>query len=246
MKNIFKILVAVVFTSLIVFSIAACETGNNNNDTDINGPTLYSGAFKINKEQVWEGTESKKLSEVYKKFDGDREISINDYWAEGDGKYNPTKVLGTGKIEKGLLTCDVPEPKAEDLMEWADFKFEFSQWDNIDCIPKVKGAYLRLVTSDNEWLNREKMSGSEDSLWLESIWYVYVDTECKITGTPGEGIRPGDAFYETPENLDLTLKKGWNTVCRKQLLKGNRGIETDSVKIKNPNDFKWALRTVHP
>jgi uncharacterized protein YcfL len=246
MKNILKILGAIVFAALIVFLMATCETGNNDNDTDINGPTHYSGAFKINKEQVWQGTESNKLSEVYEKFDGDLEISVNVYWPDDKGKYVPSKVLGSGIIEKGLLTCDIPEPESEYLMEWTDFKFEFSQWNNIDCVPKVKGTYLRLVTSNNEWLNREKMSGSNDSLWLESILYIYVDMDCKITGTPGEGIRPGDAFYETPENLYLTLNKGWNTVCRKQLLVGDHGIETDSVKIKNPNDFKWALRTIHP
>jgi len=240
MKIIFKILGTFVLAAVIVFSVAACETGNNDNDTD--GTTHYTGAFKIDKEQVWQGTGSNKLSEVYEKFDGDRGINVNVYLPTGDGKYNPTKVLGTGKIEKGLLSCDVPEPKTDDLMECDDFKSWFSEWKDVDCAPIVKGAYLGLVTSDNEWPNREKMSGSDDSLWLESIWYIYVDTDCKITGTPGDGIRPGDAFYETPENLNLTLKKGWNTVCRKQLLQGNRGIETDSVKVKNPNDFKWVLR----
>jgi len=246
MKSILKIFWALVLAAAIVFSMAACETGNNDNDNDTDGPTHYSGAFKISKEQVWRGTGSNKLSELYEKFGGDSEISVNVYSPTGDGKYNPTKVLGTGKIEKGLLTCDVPEPEAGDLMECDDFKSWFSGWKDVDCAPIVKGAYLGLVTSDNERLNREKMSGSDDSLWLESIWFVYVNADCKLTGTPGEGIRPGDAFYDTPENLDLTLKKGWNTVCRKQLLEGDHGIETDSVKIKNPNDFKWALRPNHP
>jgi hypothetical protein len=241
MKNILKILEAFALAALILFPMATCDL---NKDED--GPVHYSGAFKINKEQVWEGTESNKLSELYEKFDGDRGISVNVYWPGEDGKYAPTKVIGSGNIEKGLLTCDIPEPKADELMEWADFKFEFSQWNDINCVPEVKGAYLRLITSDKVWLNREKMSGSNNSLWLESILYIYVDTDCIITGTPGAGIRPGDAFYETPEDLNLTLKKGWNTVCRKQLLEGDHGIETDSVKIKNPNDFKWALRKVHP
>jgi len=243
MKIIFKILKISALAAVIIFSMVTCDS---NKDDDADGPTHYSGVFKIDNEQIWQGTESKKLSEVYEKFDGDREISVNVYYHEGEGKNNPTKVLGTGKIEKGLLTCDVPEPKAGDLMEWDDFKLWFSEWEDIDCAQKVKGAYLRLVTSDNEWLDREKMSGSDDSLWLESVWYIYADKDCKITGTPGEGIRPEDAFYETPENLDLTLIKGWNTVCRKQFLEGDRGIETDTVRIKNPNDFKWVLRPNHP
>jgi len=130
-------------------------------------------------------------------------------------------------------------------MEWNDFKSLFLEWEGLDCVPETKGAYLRFVTSENEWLNREKMSGSSDSVWLESIWFVYVDTDCRITGTPGEGIRP-DAFYETAENLDLLLKSGWNTVCRKQLLKSDHGIEADSMKLENPDNFKWVIRPQHP
>jgi hypothetical protein len=246
MKSILKILGAFVITAVILLPMATCETENNDTDIVTDGPTHYSGAFKIDKEQVWEGTASNKISEVYKKFDGDREINVNVYWPDENGKFTSSKKLSAGKVEKGLLSCEVPVPNDDDLLDWDKFKAWFSEWNNIDCVPKVNGVFLRLVTSDNVWLNREKMSGSLDSLWLESIWYVYADTDCKITGTPGVGIRPGDAFYETPENLDLTFKKGWNTVSRKQLLEGDHGIETDSVKIKNPNDFKWALRTVHP
>lgn len=242
MKSILKTLGMSALTAVIIFSMATCDLEK---DDDTDGPTNYTGAFKINKEQVWEGTTSNKLSEVYKKFDGERGISINDYWTEGDGKYNPTKVLGEGIIEKGRLSCDIPVPVEDDLMDWDNFKFEFSEWKDIKCVPKVKGTYLRLVTSENEWLNREKISGSDDSVWLESIWFLYVDNDCHITGTPSDGTRPGDAFFKTSD-LDLILKKGWNTICLKQLLKGNYGIEMDTMQIKNPNDFKWVLRTVHP
>jgi len=242
MKKMLKALWNFVPAALIMFSMATCDL-NKNDDND--GPVIYKGAFQIKKEQVWAGTYSNKLSEVYEKFNGDRGVSINEYWPEGDGKYNPAKVLGTGKIEKGLLSCDIPVPGDDDLMDWDNFKFEFSEWNDINCVPNVKGTYLRLVTSENEWLNREKMSGSNDSVWLESIWFLYVDNDCRITGTPNEGTRPGDAFFKTSD-LDLKLKKGWNTVCLKQLLKGDYGIEMDTMTIKNPNDFKWALRTVHP
>ncbi|MDR2716588.1 MAG: hypothetical protein LBB89_00785 [Treponema sp.] len=245
MKNIIKIAGTAALAAVIIFSMTTCA--DTTDEPSNNGPTHYTGALKISKRQVWEGTNSNKISEVYKKFEGERGINVNVYWPDGSGKFNPIKNLGSGKIEKGLLTCEVPEPEADNLMEWDNFKFEFSAWNELACIPaEAKGNYLRLVTSNDEWLNREKMSGSSDSLWLESIWFVYVDTDCQITGTPSEGIRPGDAFYETPENLNLALKKGWNTVCRKQLLQGERGIEFDSMKLKNPNDFKWAIRPVHP
>jgi len=213
-------------------------------DDDTDRPVHYKGAFKITKEQVWEGTDSNKLSEIYKKFGEDREINVNVCLPDGKGKFAPTKNLGLGKIEKGLLTCEIPELSADDLMEWDDYKSRFFEWDELDCEPKTKSTFLMLVTSDNELLNKEKMSGSSDSLWLESILFVYVDNDCRITGTPGKGIRPEDAFYET-QNLDLQLLKGWNTVCEKQLLKGDRGIEVDSMTIKNPNDFKWTIR-IHP
>jgi len=259
MKNIVNILKIAALMAVIIFSMTSCiildlgqdDNDDDNDDTnDIDGPTHYTGTLIIINQQVWEGTDSNKIDEVYKKFEGEREININVYWPDGDDKnrqYNPTKTLGAGKIEKGLLSCEVPEPEADNLMAWDDFKLEFSAWGNLDCVPKANGTYLRLVTTPNdEWLNREKMSGSSDSVWLESIWFIYVDTDCKITGTPSEGFRPGDVFYKTPEELDLALKRGWNTICRKQLLKGDIGIEADLMKIKNPNDFKWAIRPDHP
>jgi len=252
MKIVVKALEASALAAVIMFSTAACaliandddNSGSNNNN---DGPTYYTGALKITNQQVWEGTDSNKLSEVYKKFEGERGISVNVYWPDGDGKFNPTKKLESGKIENGLLSCEVPEPGADDLMAWDDFKFEFSAWGNLDCVPEeTKGTYLRLVTSNDEWLNREAMSGSFDSVWLESIWFFYTDRDCRITGTPNEGFRPGDVFYKTPEKLDLTLKKGWNTLCRKQLLRADIGIEVDLMKIKNPNNFKWTIRSNHP
>jgi hypothetical protein len=248
MKIIVKILKIAALTAAIIFSMTSCallDYGQDDNDNN-NEPTHYNGALKIRKQQVWEGTDSNKLDEVYKKFEGEREISINIYWPDEDGNFSPVKNLGSGKIEKGLLSCDVPEPKADELMAWDDFKFEFSAWGNLDCVPKANGTYLRLVTSNNEWLNRETMSGTSNSVWLESIWFFYVDTDCKITGTPSEGYRPGDVFYKTPEKLDLALKRGWNTICRKQLLRADIGIEADLIKIKNPNDFRWAIRPQHP
>jgi len=243
MKSFIKIFRSSVITALIFFSVVTCDL---NKDGDTDGPVLYKDAIKINKQQVWEGTSSNKISELYKKFEGERDISVNVYLPDETDKFKPSKVLGAGKIEKGLLSCDIPVPADGDLMDWDNFKKWFSEWNDINCVPKVNGTFLGLVSSENEWVNREKMSGTSDSLWLESIWFVYADIDCIITGTPGSGIRPGDAFYVTPENLNLKLKRGWNTVSRKQLLEGDHGIETDSVKIKNPNDFKWALRTVHP
>jgi hypothetical protein len=244
MKIIVTIFKVTTLAAVILFSMAVCDTGG---DDDDNGPTHYDVPFQISNEQVWEGTSSNKISELYKKFEGDRGINVCVYEPAGDGKYGPEKKMGQGKIENGLLNCDVPELDAGGLMEWNDFKFVFSSWADLDCAPETtKGTYLRLVTSEDEWLNLEEMSGSFDSLWLESIWFIYIDRDCKITGTPGEGIRPGDAFYETDENLELVLERGWNTLCRKQFLRGDRGIETDSIKIKNPADFKWTIRTNHP
>jgi len=244
MKNISEILKTAVLTAVIVWLTTACVLLKDDDDTDADGPTLYSGTLKIINQQVWEGTDSNKLSEVYKKFEEDRDINVNVnvYWPDGNGNFNPTKKLGSGEIKKGILRCEVPEPEADDLMAWDNFKYLFSAWGNIDCAPQAKGTYLRLVTAENKWLNRETMSGSSDSVWLESIWYIYVDMDCRITGTPSEGLRPGDAFYKTPEKLDLALKKGWNTLCRKQLLRADIGIEVDLMKIKNPHDFKWVIR----
>jgi hypothetical protein len=95
--------------------------------------------------------------------------------------------------------------------------------------------------SEDELLNREKYSGSSDSLWLESVIFYYVDRDCAITGKPSSGMRENESRYQTGD-LNLALKKGWNTVCRKQLYQGAHGIEEDTDEIKNPKDFKWVIR----
>jgi hypothetical protein len=56
-------------------------------------------------------------------------------------------------------------------------------------------------------------------------------------------MRENESLYQTGD-LNLALKKGWNTVCRKQLYEGAHGTEEDSDELKNPNDFKWAIRTL--
>jgi len=88
MKIIIKVFKTTVLMAAVISLITTCALldleQDDNDDTD--GPTHYDGAFNIDKEQVWEGTTSNKISEVYKEFDGERDISVCVYWPRRKNK----------------------------------------------------------------------------------------------------------------------------------------------------------------
>jgi len=76
--------------------------------------------------------------------------------------------------------------------------------------------------------------------------YIYISGNCQITGNPGGGKTGDDHFSYTDNPLNLSLQKGWNTVCRKKTYTADSnneeyGYEKETMEIKNPNDFKWVL-----
>jgi len=246
MKIIFKISGAFVLAAVIIFSMAACNSDKDDDDTD--GPTYYSGAFKIDKEQVWvQNKEAKKQDdEWYNKFNDDKVINVvTGFSYDTQGKVIQfQKSTGSGKIEKGLLSFEAEEPAQDDLVSADILNSFFKEYDGVNFDPSdVKGTNIIPVTSAGERLNREELYLLNSSIGLESILFIYVDNDCRITGNPGNkywDIAPQGYYSLTEQSVDLSLKKGWNTVFRKEVF-DNVGYDNISMGLGNPNNFKWVL-----
>jgi hypothetical protein len=168
--------------------------------------------------------------------------------------YNPEgKIIqsqepaGSGTIKNGFLSFTVDELAEGKLINSDNLKELFKEWDNVQIAPTtVKGNIIYPVTTDGGCLNREGLTGTRSSISLESILYIYISEDCQITGDSGGGKTEDGHFSYTDSPLNLSLKRGWNTVCRKQTYTGDSnneeyGYEKETIEIKNPNDFKWVL-----
>ena len=221
MKNLAKLAGIITLVAVIGFAMTAC--GNDGGDGD--NPSAYLGAtLEISGEQVYTRNEAEKLITV----DGDLAI------ANTNG--------GTGAIAKGKLTYTFGTPTGglENISE-AEF-FEY-QWDDLKIEPS-DGKWLFLEgleitdSADYNVVNREDDSGDE------LVMYTYVDKDVKITGKGKTYSEAGDydgeyEYGKKTENINLSLKKGWNAVHYKYSLKGD--TYTESMSLRNPKNFKWVL-----
>ena len=253
MRSFFIKIGTAVPAAAIIFLMAACrDTVDNNNSGNINnnGPTHYTGTLRMGG-QVWaRNRETNRINDMaYLKYTGgDKAILVFPAFS-----YNPEgKIIqsrepaGSGTIKNGFLNFTIDELAEEKLINSDNLKELFREWDNVQITPStVKGNIIYPETIDGRRLNREGLTGTRSSINLESILYIYISGDCQITGSPGGGKTGDDHFSFTDSDLNLSLKKGWNTVCRKQtyIADSNNeeyGYEKETIEIKNPNDFKWV------
>ena len=234
MKTTIKLL-----SFIMIFIITSCGDTtdiNNNKEYETLYRTHFENSLEISGQQVWQQNPiATKLSNAYLEFKGNRNISIV-FLDPAD--YNMI-TIGSGKIQNGLLSFKVNEPESSYLLDWNDLKSMFFFWSNIEIdVPEIKGNFILPLTTYNEKLSRERLLGTDFSLSQEIVIFIYVDNNCQITGDYAEG--QGDGFfYYTESNLSLKLKKGWNTLCRKESY-GRSGKAGISMEIKNP-DCKWVI-----
>jgi len=260
MKNIGKILRTLTPAAVIIFLMAACR-----NDPvyvpivyipvvevpviDPDGPTHYEGTLEIDGQQVWvQNKEAKRQSdEWYFKFEGDSSIDIVTGFSYDDqgNVINLQKAAGSGKIEKGILSFEVPELTSEYLVNADVLNSFFKEYNDVTFDPPdVNGTNILPVTSKNEKLNREGLFLLNSSVGLESVMFIYVDKDCRVTGSPGVitwDLESQSYYSNTDSPLDISFKKGWNTLYRMEVFDRSSGYDNVSLGISNPNDFKWVL-----
>jgi len=134
-------------------------------------------------------------------------------------------------------------------LSWPDLKkLVFDFWDPVTVTATggdPNGNVLQFWTYDSDRLNREIITGDHISLSQELIHFIYVDRDCTLKGKPKSGYF-GTSFYIAEGELDLNLKKGWNTVLRKESYSIYNSIASISMELKNPNNLKWILYTPQP
>ena len=236
----------IALTAATIFSIIACidnqsdAPGNKNNIDVKDGPVHYTGTLSFSGQQVCKHNNAANLSNMYYEFKGNREISVNVIMrSETNPEVFSMVSAGSGKIENGIMDFSINEPEPEKLMEWVDLKLMFPFWKDVNIsIEETKGNLIELITSDNKWLNKERLIGTGSSLGMESIMFFYVDTDCQITGGNDEGYFE-NGYYFTENELALSLKKGWNTISQKEIYTQS-GRSVISMEVRHP-DSNWVI-----
>jgi hypothetical protein len=249
MRIIIKILGAAALAAVILFPMTTCA--DTTEDTTGNGPTHYEGALEISG-QVWlQNKEAKRQSdEWYFKFNGDSDINVFAVFSCSEGNITSSASLlaGSGKIDKGILSFNVPEPDTENLVDMGIIFANalFKEYTDVKIEPSdtVMGNIIIPVTSDNARLNREGLFLMYSSVGMESIQFVYVDNNCTVTGNPDIitwNLGPQSYVSRTDNAIELSLQKGWNTIYRMEVYDRSSGYDNVSMGIDNPNNFKWVL-----
>jgi hypothetical protein len=232
-----NLLPCIAIMMLVVFGLLACNNGFGTKR--YNEQTYYgNNILKIEGEQVWlRNNSANKLSQAYEKSNDNYDITVlSEYLLSGY-----SEVIGSGTINGGILNFIVNA--TENLVEWDKLKVFFNNiteglgWDAEINDKAAKGTFIEILTNveDEYVLMREGVSGTIDSISDETVFFLYIDRDCTITGNSKNDEQVMYTF--NPFNLDL--KKGWNTIWYKQTYTTS-GISSFYFDIKNP-DLKWVL-----
>ena len=187
------------------------------------GMTMFSGCDKNPNEDDPSGEDGIKVTgDVYTSADisgglyapyipweDDLKILVGDY-----ERYT----IGTGEIKKGKLTFTLTTPEGlqkmnEAYYHYVLFSYACAEYENFTYSdPNAKTEYMVL---EGKELNKpriiRKMNYFSTDTKITEIdeFYVYVDRDVTITAT-------GKNYLNTTnENINLSLRKGWNLVYRK-------------------------------
>ena len=244
MKILIKDKVFFILTAIIPLLTVTC----NEPDNGINETSAYlSDKLDVSGEQVWmPNYNTGKVSQMLLKFKGDRKVDVIVIeYADAPIFYK----VGTGKIEKGILSFNVNEMNVLNLLDSDNlFKIYFKDWyktgNNIVMTPNVKGNVITLVTLYNddsgaepiEAVIREGFSGTSDSLTGEYIYYLYVNADCTISAGKAEKTDLKYTFNE----FELSLRRGWNTICKSETYT-TTGDSSYTMTVKNPA-INWVMQ----
>ena len=259
MKKITKLFPAVVIgLSLLVLNVCTDIT-EENSENPYKGQTLT-----VKGQQVWQrNSKATKVSQAYIPYNEEHEIEV--FVEALDDTFSGKKeVVGSGDIKNDYLTFSTNIIDDDKLLEWKyeieynneTYKFNgwnsfFREWPDADISDKnIKGNMLLLdaYSSDDHkgMLDRQKITGTASTITCETVLYIYVTGDCRITGTSNSGYTPGQYYYNTKGNLNLSLKKGLNLICRSETYGTNfSGSAVISMEVKNPlrnpENYKWVI-----
>ena len=242
-------LCGIVFLVLVLFSMTSCIM-----DLFVVSEDAYKKTLSVSDQQVWTRNKyTTKVSESYISYSGTHNVNAFFYILEEPHYYS----IGSGKLNDGILDFTVSSNiTASALLGWEYFKEFFSNWDDLKINNQATsnsamGNMLLLEahtqgSSIGGMIDRQRIVGDGPVLSCETLLYFYLNEDCTITGIPGTGARDGNYYYMTENYLNLSLKEGWNLVCRKEAYSTDiLGYATISMEIKekieDPNSFKWVI-----
>jgi len=235
-----NILVCGFIAVILMFALIACDDGNdpNNGNGDPNGgggKTSFGDKLELSG-QVYTVDWDDDDMPVFNKFDDDLVLKSDAAWEV------------SGEIKGGILTYTVGTPPASSLMEitsWYRYPYtditisdESVKFAELPYIKVTDDTYSAVFKAD---LSRN-VSGSTISLTEERVWFMYVDKDVTITAKGSTETEGGNT--QKYNDINLSLKKGWNAIYQKQSYSENTDTEEDSsttsISIGNP-DLKWIF-----
>ena len=234
--------------AIILFLTVTCADSKTDNGI-VEASAYLDVTLNVSGEQVWmPNYNTGKVSQMLLKFKGDRDVDVIVI----ENTDTPIfYTVGTGKIEKGILSFNVDKMNDSNLLDSDDLLFYyFKDWyktgNNLVMTPEVKGNIITLVTLYNdapvkmpiEAVIREGFSGTNDSLIGEYIYYLYVEADCTISVK--EEVKKPEFQYTFKKFDDLLLKAGWNTILKSETYT-TIGDSSYSLTVKNPA-IRWVMQ----
>jgi hypothetical protein len=247
-KMIIKLRWTAVFV-LIVFLMSACDL----NEQSGSGENPFIGLIlTVSDQQMFQRNRfATRISQAYMLYNGTH--TVTPYVIIG-GTYYP---VGEGEIREGILNFTVDGRMADRLVDWDNLKKEIPTllfWkDVVINKPEIKGNFIwDLAFPEGErypngFLQRERIIGTSSTITTETVFYIYVSEDCRITGTASNGFDIGRMyFYRTISDLDLPLKKGFNMIVATETygtdFNGSAYISLEVRNpLQNPESYKWVL-----
>jgi hypothetical protein len=258
MRNFFKLFGIIVLAAVIGFLTAACNDGGGTDDTggntggDADGSAFLGNTLELSGQVYLQ--ENTETSITYKKFDGN--LTLDDHYG------------GSGEVKNGKLSYTIGKPNDNDLDTLVGnndeiyIYFDEDSYNNFTISnPNVRGVILSGINLNDPTytyfsLYKGNVTGSSNSkgysVTIESVDYVYVDSDVTISGkgqtgtfdSEEDGIKYSDS--STTKDFSLALKTGWNALYIKQTQSATitgtsqKTTSTFTMSLGNPS-LKWLF-----